>query len=100
MGEVDTTVGHLKTDAEAYADPLDRAAQEEGFNLELRTRDRERKLIKKIEEALDWINEGVYGYCEDCGAEIGVRRLEARPTAAKCIDCKTFSEIRERQRGE
>jgi DnaK suppressor protein len=100
MSEVDATVGHLKTDAEAYADPLDRAAQEEGFNLELRTRDRERKLIKKIEEALDWINEGVYGYCEDCGAEIGVRRLEARPTAAKCIDCKTFSEIREKQMGE
>jgi DnaK suppressor protein len=99
MSEVDTTVVHLKTDAEAYADPLDRAAQEEGFNLELRTRDRERKLIKKIEEALDWINEGVYGYCEDCGAEIGVRRLEARPTAAKCIDCKTYSEIREKQMG-
>ena len=99
MSEVDSTVVHLKTDAIAYADPLDRAAQEEGFNLELRTRDRERKLIKKIEEALDWINEGVYGYCEDCGAEIGVRRLEARPTAAKCIDCKTFSEIREKQLG-
>ena len=99
MAEVDSTVGHLQHDAEAYADPLDRAAQEEGFNLELRTRDRERKLIKKIEQALDWIEEGVYGYCEDCGAEIGVRRLEARPTAAKCIDCKTYSEIREKQTG-
>ena len=99
MSEVDTTVVHLQQDAEAYADPLDRAAQEEGFNLELRTRDRERKLIKKIEQALDWIDEGVYGYCEDCGSEIGVRRLEARPTAAKCIDCKTYSEIREKQIG-
>ena len=99
MADVDTTVGHLQKDGIAYADPLDRAAQEEGFNLELRTRDRERKLLKKIEQALDWISEGSYGFCEDCGAEIGIRRLEARPTAAKCIDCKTFSEIREKQIG-
>ncbi len=58
-----------------------------------------RKLLKKIEQALDWIDEGVYGYCEDCGQDIGIRRLEARPTAAKCIDCKTYSEIREKQVG-
>ena len=95
MQDVDLTVGHLKEDAEFYADPVDRAAQEEGFNLELRTRDRERKLIKKIEQSLDLISGGDYGYCEDCGVEIGVRRLEARPTAMKCIDCKTFQEIRE-----
>jgi len=99
MSDVDLTVGHLQQEGVAYADPLDRAAQEEGFNLELRTRDRERKLIKKIEQALDWIAEGIYGYCEDCGAEIGIKRLEARPTAVKCIDCKTFSEIREKQVG-
>ena len=103
MEEVDSTVGHLKEEANVYADPLDRASQEEGFNLELRTRDRERKLIKKIEQSLDSIDLvedcGRYGYCKDCGAEIGIRRLEARPTASKCIDCKTFEEIREKQSG-
>lgn len=99
MQDVDATVGHLKEDAVFYADPVDRASQEEGFNLELRTRDRERRLIKKIEQSLDLINAGEYGYCEDCGAEIGIRRLEARPTAVKCIDCKTFQEIREKQLG-
>lgn len=99
MQDVDLTVGHLKEEAVFYADPVDRAAQEEGFNLELRTRDRERKLIKKIEQSLDLLNTGEYGYCEDCGAEIGIRRLEARPTAVKCIDCKTFQEIREKQLG-
>ena len=100
MEEVDSTVVHLKEEANAYyADPLDRASQEEGFNLELRARDRERKLIKKIERALDLIEQGEYGYCEDCGTEIGIRRLEARPTARKCIDCKTFEEIREKQSG-
>jgi|SRR3989338_774463 len=99
MQDVDATVGHLKEDAVFYADPVDRASQEEGFNLELRTRDRERRLIKKIEQSLDLINAGEYGFCEDCGAEIGIRRLEARPTAVKCIDCKTFQEIREKQVG-
>ena len=99
MQDVDLTVVHLKEDAEFYADPVDRAAQEEGFNLELRARDRERKLIKKIEQSLDLLNTGDYGFCEDCGAEIGIRRLEARPTAVKCIDCKTFQEIREKQIG-
>lgn len=99
MQEVDTTVVHLKEEAANYPDPLDRAAQEEGFNLELRTRDRERKLIKKIEQSLDMLDKDEYGYCEACGAEIGIRRLEARPTADKCIDCKTFEEIREKQVG-
>nr|WP_264435871.1 RNA polymerase-binding protein DksA [Coxiella endosymbiont of Dermacentor marginatus] len=99
MEEVDSTVDHLKEEANIYADPLDRASQEEGFNLELRTRDRERKLIRKIEQSLDSIEESEYGYCEDCSAEIGIRRLEARPTASKCIDCKTFEEIREKQSG-
>ncbi len=99
MEEVNFTGGHLTEEANIYADPLDRASQEAGFNLELRTRDRERKLIKKIEESLDLIEEGEYGYCEDCGTEIGIRRLEARPTASKCIDCKTFQEIREKQSG-
>lgn len=99
MREVDSTVVHMKEEAISYPDPLDRASQEEGFNLELRTRDRERKLIKKIEYALDAIETGEYGYCESCGAEIGIRRLEARPTADKCIDCKTFEEIREKQSG-
>lgn len=99
MEEVDSTVDRLKEEGAAFADPLDRATQEEEFNLELRTRDRERKLIKKIEQALDDIESREYGYCEDCGTEIGIRRLEARPTATKCIDCKTFEEIREKQSG-
>lgn len=99
MSEVDSTMGHMQEDGLSFPDPIDRAAQEEGFNLELRTRDRERKLIKKIESALDMIETRDYGYCEDCGADIGVRRLEARPTATKCIDCKTYAEIREKQSG-
>lgn len=100
MQEADSTVYHMKEDAALYPDPIDRASQEEGFNLELRTRDRERKLLKKIEQALDKLDKGDYGFCEDCGAEIGIRRLEARPTAVKCIDCKTFEEIKERQMTE
>ncbi len=100
MQEADSTVYHMKEDAALYPDPIDRASQEEGFNLELRTRDRERKLLKKIEQALDKLDKGDYGFCEDCGAEIGIRRLEARPTAIKCIDCKTFEEIKERQMTE
>ncbi|NIP72833.1 MAG: RNA polymerase-binding protein DksA, partial [Gammaproteobacteria bacterium] len=86
-------------EAANFPDPNDRATQESEFSLELRTRDRERKLIKKIDEALDSIDTGEYGYCESCGVEIGIRRLEARPTAALCIDCKTLDEIRERQMG-
>lgn len=99
MEEVDRTVQHLQEDANNFADPADRATQEEEFSLELRTRDRERKLIKKINEALEDIDEGDYGFCESCGIEIGIRRLEARPTATLCVDCKTLAEIKERQIG-
>jgi RNA polymerase-binding transcription factor len=95
MKEVDNTITEMKG-ASVLADPNDRATQEETFNLELRTRDRERKLIRKIEEALQQIDDKEYGYCESCGVEIGIRRLEARPTAVLCIDCKTLDEIRER----
>lgn len=97
MEEVDRTVGHMKEDAANFADPADRATQEEEFSLELRTRDRERKLIKKIDEAMTRLDISDYGYCETCGIEIGVRRLEARPTAELCIDCKTMQEIKEKQ---
>lgn len=97
MEEVDKTVTHMKDEAANYADPSDRATQEEEFNLELRTRDRERKLIKKIEDALERMRSDDFGYCEACGIEIGLRRLEARPTATLCIDCKTLSEIKEKQ---
>ncbi|MAA70735.1 MAG: RNA polymerase-binding protein DksA [Bermanella sp.] len=99
MEEADRTKMHMQTDAENYADPNDRASQEEEFSLELRTRDRERKLIKKIEKTIELIEKDDYGYCETCGIEIGVRRLEARPTADLCIDCKTLAEIKERQIG-
>jgi len=99
MEEADRTKTHMQTDAENYADPNDRASQEEEFSLELRTRDRERKLIKKIEKTLELIESGDYGFCDACGIEIGVRRLEARPTADLCIDCKTLAEIKERQTG-
>ena len=97
MEEVDRTVHHMQDDATSFADPNDRATQEEEFTLELRTRDRERKLIKKIAEALASLDTGDYGYCEGCGLEIGIRRLEARPTATLCIDCKTLDEIKEKQ---
>ena len=99
MEEVDSTIHHLQEEVTNFADPSDRASQEEEFSLELRTRDRERKLIKKINEALTDIDEGNYGYCESCGIEIGIRRLEARPTATLCVDCKTLAEIKERQIG-
>ncbi|MGZ8135787.1 MAG: RNA polymerase-binding protein DksA [Methylococcaceae bacterium] len=99
MHEVDRTVHHMQDDAANFPDPNDRATQESEFSLELRTRDRERKLIKKIDEALKEIESGDYGFCESCGIEIGIRRLEARPTATLCIDCKTLDEIREKQMG-
>lgn len=99
MEEVDRTMTHLSEDATNFADPSDRATQEEEFSLELRARDRERKLIKKIEKTLGLIEDGDYGFCEACGIEIGVRRLEARPTATLCIDCKTLAEIKEKQLG-
>lgn len=97
MEEVDRTVHHMKDEAANFPDPNDRATQESEFSLELRARDRERKLIKKIDEAMDSIDSHEYGYCDSCGVEIGVRRLEARPTATLCIDCKTLEEIREKQ---
>ncbi|OXY80489.1 RNA polymerase-binding protein DksA [Oceanimonas doudoroffii] len=95
--EVDRTVGHMKDEAANFPDPVDRAAQEEEFALELRARDRERKLIKKIEKTLQKIDDDDFGFCEHCGVEIGIRRLEARPTADLCIDCKTLAEIKEKQ---
>ena len=97
MEEVDRTVGHMKEEATNLPDPNDRATQAEEFSLELRTRDRERKLIRKIDKTLEKIKTGDYGYCEACGVEIGIPRLEARATAELCIDCKTLDEIKERQ---
>lgn len=97
--EVDRTLTHMKDDAANYPDPVDRAAQEEEFALELRTRDRERKLIKKIEKTIQLIEEDEFGFCKSCGVDIGIRRLEARPTADQCIECKTLAEIKERQMG-
>jgi len=95
--EVDRTLNHMQDEAANFPDPVDRAAQEEEFSLELRARDRERKLIKKIEKTLQKIEEDDFGFCDSCGVEIGIRRLEARPTADQCIDCKTLAEIREKQ---
>lgn len=97
--EMNKTVSHMQDEAANFPDPADRATQEEEFSLELRTRDRERKLIKKIEKTLKKIEEDDFGFCESCGIEIGIRRLEARPTADLCIDCKTVAELREKQMG-
>ena len=97
MEEVDRTVTHLKDEAANYPDPSDRASQEEEFSIELRTRDRERKLIKKIDMSIEALKEGDYGYCDDCGTDIGIARLEARPTATKCVECKTIAELKEKQ---
>jgi len=97
--EMQKTFDHLKNKGESYADPIDRASQEEEFAFELRTRDRERKLINKIASSLEQIKQDEYGYCYACGIEIGVKRLEARPTATHCIDCKTLDEIKEKQLG-
>ncbi len=96
MQEVDKTVHHMQDEAANFPDPNDRASQESDFTMELRTRDRERKLIKKIDGSISNLDSGEYGYCEECGIEIGIRRLEARPTADLCIDCKSLSEIREK----
>ncbi len=95
--EISRTVHSMQDETENHPDPNDRATQESEMSLELRSRDRERKLIKKINEALELIDQDEYGYCESCGVEIGVQRLEARPTATLCIDCKTLQEIREKQ---
>lgn len=95
--EVDITVGHMKSEAANFPDPVDRASQEEEFALELRARDRERKLIKKIEKTLTKLENDEFGYCSQCGIEIGIKRLEARPTADLCVDCKALAEIKEKQ---
>ena len=95
--DIDRTVHTMQDEATIFADPNDRATQESDMSLELRNRDRERKLIKKIDETITLIEGGDYGYCDKCGVEIGLKRLEARPTATLCIDCKTLDELRERQ---
>ena len=95
--EIDRTVHTMQDEATVFADPNDRASQESDMALELRNRDRERKLIKKIDETIGRIDADEYGYCESCGVEIGLKRLEARPTATLCIDCKTLDELREKQ---
>ncbi|WP_291992685.1 RNA polymerase-binding protein DksA [Candidatus Accumulibacter sp. ACC003] len=95
--DIERTVHTMKDEATNFADPNDRASQETDIAIELRNRDRERKLIKKIEETMDLIGSGDYGYCAACGVEIGIKRLEARPTATMCIDCKTLEEVREKQ---
>ncbi|MFI7859076.1 MULTISPECIES: RNA polymerase-binding protein DksA [Pseudomonas] len=100
MQSVDRTVDHMKDEAANFPDPADRASQEEEFALELRNRDRERKLIKKIDKTLQKIQDEEYGWCDSCGIEIGLRRLEARPTADLCFDCKEISEKKEKTVGK
>ena len=100
MEEVDRTVSHMKDEAANFPDPNDRATQEEEFSLELRTRDRERKLIRKIDEALKRLDDHSYGYCLETGEEIGVKRLEARPVATLSIEAQERRERRERQYGD
>ena len=97
MGETERTLSHMQDGSANHPDPTDRASQEESFAIELRARDRERKLLKKINDTLTSIDLDEYGFCEACGAEIGLRRLEARPTATLCIECKTLQEIQEKQ---
>lgn len=98
--DIDRTVHTMQDEATVFADPNDRASQESDIALELRNRDRERKLIKKINESLAAIESGDYGYCESCGVEIGLKRLEARPTATLCIDCKELEERKEKQQAK
>ena len=95
--DIDRTVHTMQDEATVFADPNDRASQETDIAIELRNRDRERKLIKKIDETLGRIDAEDYGFCDKCGVEIGLKRLEARPTATLCIDCKELEEMRERQ---
>ena len=97
MHDIERTVHTMQADATVFADPNDSASQETDIAIELRNRDRERQLIKKIDETIALIDNGDYGYCHSCGVEIGIKRLEARPTATLCIDCKTLEEVRERQ---
>ena len=95
--DIDRTVHTMQDEATVFADPNDRASQETDMAIELRNRDRERKLIKKIEETVARIDGDDYGFCDKCGVEIGIKRLEARPTATLCIDCKTLEELKEKQ---
>lgn len=97
LSEAQMTKSYIQDESGSMPDINDRATQEEEFALALRTRDRERKLIRKIDKSLAEIENGDYGFCETCGVEIGLRRLEARPTATECIDCKTLAEIKEKQ---
>ncbi len=97
LGDIERTVHTMQDEATVFADPNDRASQESDIALELRNRDRERKLIKKIDESIARIDNGEYGYCDSCGVEIGLKRLEARPTATLCIDCKELEERKEKQ---
>ena len=97
INELNRTVHHIQDETENHADPNDRASQETDFTLELRSRDRERKLLKKIDSSLTLLDKSDYGFCESCGEEIGLQRLEARPTAELCIDCKSLAEIREKK---
>ena len=97
MHDIERTVHIMQDEVTVFADPNDRASQETDIAIELRNRDRERKLIKKINETLARIESGDYGFCDKCGIEIGIKRLEARPTATLCIDCKTLDEMKERQ---
>jgi DnaK suppressor protein len=99
LDEIARTVLQMRDEPDNPPDMNDRASQETDMSLELRSRDRERKLIKKIDEAVTRLERSEYGYCDECGVEIGVERLEARPTAELCIDCKTLGEIREKQMG-
>ena len=99
LKETFRTVHHLQDETINHADPTDRASQETDMSIELRNRDRERRLIRKIEDSIIQLETGGYGYCESCGVEIGLGRLEARPTATLCLDCKTLDEIKERRRG-
>ena len=94
------TVSHMREEGTRFPDSVDNATLEEEFSLELKTRDRERKLLKKVEDALSRLRHPDFGYCESCGIEIGLPRLEARPTATLCIDCKTLAEIKEKHRGD
>ena len=100
MEEVDRTVHHMQDEASNFPDPNDRATQESEFGLELRTRDRERKLLKKIDGALERIGDRAYGYCEETGEEIGLKRLEARPVATLCLEAQERRELAEKQYGE
>jgi len=97
MFEVDRTVHHMQDEAANFPDPNDRATQESEFSLELRTRDRERKLLRKIESALSRTEDGSYGFCDETGEEIGLKRLEARPVATLSLEAQERRELSERQ---